>query len=148
MRVSDTRVRVPSTGKPEFVMTGITRPGGGVRLYASRDLRAMDWGQMDLPDQTTAWHLETGMVHVLIIDAPTWGEAFARAWQIWASADRDKAVSEHEKAGNITGGEARQLRRGRMLDGPAHGREPLWKRRSASRLTRTSRTPAWPPART
>jgi len=91
----DESVRVPSNGKPEFVMTGIRRPGGGVRLYASRDLpRDIGWGQREPKGGygPVYWHLDTDLENVLIIDKDTWGEAFARAFEIWAN--HDKAANE------------------------------------------------------
>jgi len=96
MNVSDAGVRLPSTGKPEFIMTGIQRPDGTVRLYASRDLKSLNWGQRDLdyPHSGVAWDIDTDMQHMLIIDKPTWGEAFARAFEIWANEDRNKAIEQ------------------------------------------------------
>lgn len=98
-RYSDESVSLPSTGTPKFVMTGIDRPGGGVRLYASRDLKNLNWGQRDSADYSgTAWHIGSDMQHVLVIDAPTWGEAFARAFEIWAN--QDKAAEQAKAIGN------------------------------------------------
>jgi hypothetical protein len=87
--ISDSSVRLPSTGKPSHNMTGIDRPGGGVRLYASRDLPGVSWGMRDAKDGGVAWHIDADMQHVLVIDAVTWGEAYARAFEIWENQDRE-----------------------------------------------------------
>jgi len=79
--------RVPSTGKPAFIMTGIERPGGGVRLYASRDLPGVFFGVTG-QDDTAAWHVDADMRHALVIDGSSWGEVFARAFEIWGNHDR------------------------------------------------------------
>lgn len=85
-------MRVPSDGQPKFVMVGVDRPGGGVRLYASRDIPPgrLNWGQRDTDSYAVAWHVEADMVSVLIIDKPTWGEAFARVFEIWENHDREQ----------------------------------------------------------
>lgn len=116
-RVSDSGVRLPSTGKPEFVMTGIQKPDGSVRLYASRDLKALNWGQRELKDYTTAWHIDADMQHMLVIDKPTWGEAFARAFEIWGNEDAEKAIGQRQaKAANEVTAQRRALLRGGIED--------------------------------
>jgi hypothetical protein len=90
--ISDSSVRLPSTGKPSHNMTGVDRPGGGVRLYASRDLPGVSWGMRDVKDGGIAWHIDADMQNVLVIDAPTWGEAYARAFEIWENQDRDREL--------------------------------------------------------
>lgn len=85
-------VHVPSTGMPKFVMVGIDRPGGSVRLYASREIpeRELAWAvSEDRYGTATGWHIDAEMRNVLVIDAPTWGEAFARAFEIWGNWDRN-----------------------------------------------------------
>jgi hypothetical protein len=89
--------RFPSTGKPKFVMVGIDRPGGGVRLYASRDIpeRELHWGlATGAYGDATGWHIDAEMRMTLITDADTWGAAFARLFEIWENHDRNNAIEE------------------------------------------------------
>jgi hypothetical protein len=90
-----------STGAPKFVMVGIEKPEGGVRLYASRDipldqltfaLASDRWGT------ATGWHLDTEMRQVLIHDDVTWGRAFGRIFEIWENHDRNNAIEAETKA--------------------------------------------------
>ena len=116
----DYGVRVPSTGKPKFVMVGIDRPDGSVRLFATRDVKDAAWGQRDnvsvgAYSSVTAWHIDADMVNVLVIDKPTWGEAFARAFEIWANHDRNAEIEATARALD----KARTQRRA-LKDGPAH----------------------------
>jgi hypothetical protein len=93
----DESVRVPATGTPVFVMTGTERPGGGVRVHASRDLADMHYGLRE-DGYDTATHIGATMRRVLTVDAPTWGEAFARLFEIWENHDRAER-DEMEEAG-------------------------------------------------
>lgn len=132
VRLSDSGVRAPSTGTPKFVMVGIDRPDGTVRLYASRDIPGAHWGMRDELTASggigeVAWHVDATMKNVLIIDKPTWGEAFARAFEIWANQDRAQAELEAEQQlrghiGKMTGRleAGRRAVSGKVLDGPAH----------------------------
>jgi hypothetical protein len=92
----------PSTGTPKFTMVGVDRPGGGCRLYASRDLKRANFGHVGADDDRSysgaAWHVETDMQHVLIIDRPTWGEAFSHAFTIWANEDAETERRELAEA--------------------------------------------------
>jgi hypothetical protein len=95
--------RAVSTGHPKFVMVGVDRPGGGVRLYASREIPERELAFALAQDQygtATGWHIDAEMRHVLIIDKPTWGEAFAHAFMIWENADREAAreLARQERA--------------------------------------------------
>jgi hypothetical protein len=119
---SDHGVRLPSTGKPVFVMTGIDRPGGGVRLYASRELPDLFWGMREAK-HGTAWHVDASMQNVLVIDAATWGEAFSRAFEIWANHDRAKTEEAELQDAVDRRLAGRKAISGRVMDGPAHGRE-------------------------
>jgi hypothetical protein len=115
---SDPAVRVPSTGAPRFVMVGIDADRGMCRLYASRDVKSTAWGLRDRPDYTTAWHVDADMQHVLIIDKPSWGEAFAHAFTIWDNEDREagrrQALSEKQARKAVHSG--KQLMRGGIED--------------------------------
>jgi len=134
MIVSDAGVRLPSTGKPEFIMTGIQLPDGRVRLYASRDLKNLNWGQRDMsyPNSGVAWHIDTDAQHMLIIDKPTWGEAFARAFEIWANEDAEKQRQLTEdgrrnaRAANEVNAGRKALRGGTGELWPAASRSGRW----------------------
>jgi hypothetical protein len=92
--------RVPSTGKPKFVMVGIDRPGGGVRLYASREIpeRELRWGlATGQYGDATGWHIDAEMRHTLIVDGATWGQAFGRVFEIWENHDRNNAIEEAQR---------------------------------------------------
>jgi hypothetical protein len=88
---------VVSTGKPNHIMVGVDRPGGGVRLYASRDIpeRTLRWAlAQDQYFTGTGWHIDAELRQVLIIDRPTWGEAYAWAFEVWANQDRAAAEAK------------------------------------------------------
>lgn len=107
-------IRAPSTGRPSHIMIGVDRPGGGVRVYASRELPTdLGWSQREIRNHIIAWHIDADMTHVLVIDAPTWGEAYARAFGIWENQDREKQRRFIEDG-------QRRAARNRVLDGPAH----------------------------
>jgi hypothetical protein len=82
------RISMPAEGTPEFIMTGVTKPDGTKRLYASRNLDSPAWGQRETVEGTVRWHLRASLDQLLVIDRPTWGEAFTAAWTIWANQDR------------------------------------------------------------
>lgn len=91
-------VRVPSTGKPEFAMYGIRRPDGSCRVHASRNLADAHFGLRD-DGHDSATHIDATMREVLTVDAPTWGEAFARLFELWENRDRAvPALSPGEQA--------------------------------------------------
>lgn len=116
MKVSDPAVRRPSTGKPVFCMVGIDADRGMCRLYASRDLKDLNWGMRDRPDYTTAWHVDASMQHVLVIDKPTWGECFAKAFEIWDNEDRNANEVEAARQSQLNGGGKRKaLDEGRRI---------------------------------
>lgn len=126
MTSSDPAIRVPSDGKPKFVMTGIEKPDGTVRLHASRDLGGtVGFGQRPDPKNQygpPVMHIDADMPNMLTIDADTWGHAFNRLFEIWANWDTREL------------GEARKARPGKVVTAPtefgsgelppATGREP------------------------
>lgn len=103
----DPGVRVPSTGKPSHIMVGFDRPGGGVRLYASRNVDDTGWASRNTGKAANVWHLDADMDHVLIIDKPTWGEAYARAFEIWENHDRNAAIEAKEAERRVKAIQAR-----------------------------------------
>jgi hypothetical protein len=109
-------VNVPSTGRPKFVMVGIDKPDGQVRLYASREIpdRELRWGiEHDRYGTATGWHIDAEMRHVLTIDGPTWAWVFARAFEIWANHDRNEAEEAELQAKVDKRLEGRKAIRGR-----------------------------------
>ena len=118
--------RLPSTGVPKFVMVGIDRPGGGVRVYASRDIaeNELKWGlATDKYGTGTGWHVDAEMRQTLITDADTWGEAFEQIFRIWANRDAEKAHQELNDRVTARLAAERKPVTGRVLDGPAHGQD-------------------------
>ena len=90
---------VPAEGKPEFIMTGFTKPDGRVRLYASRHITVPTWDQRRVtPDELWMWHIEADMDEMLIIDGDTWQQAYARLFEIWANQDKAR-WQRHELPG-------------------------------------------------
>lgn len=102
----------PSTGTPKFVMVGTDRPGGGVLLHASRDIRERElrWGiATDRYGTATGWHIDAEMRQVLVISGATYGEAFARLFEIWENHDRiaeQELERKTEAAGKLNGRKA------------------------------------------
>lgn len=81
-------------------MVGIDRPGGGVRLYASREIpdRELRWGlATNKYGDGTGWHIDAEMRRTLVTDGATWGEAFGRVFEIWENADRNEALELERK---------------------------------------------------
>ena len=102
--------RAPSTGKPNHIMIGVDRPDGSVRVYASRELPTdLGWGQREIRNHIIAWHIDADMTHVLIVDKPTWSEAYARVFEIWDNQDHPMHQLD-TRTGKVT----------RVLDGPSH----------------------------
>lgn len=91
-----------TTGGPAFVLVGVNKPDGTVRLYASRDIPGaqMQWGVVhDRYGTATGWHIDAEMRLVLVTDGATWGEAFARVTEIWNNHDREQREAvEHQAA--------------------------------------------------
>lgn len=90
-----------TTGGPKFAMVGIDKPDGGCLLYASRDLPQdkLLWGVAnDRYGTATGWHVDAEMRNVLIIDKRTWGECFARLFEIWGNWDRNEALEAAQQA--------------------------------------------------
>lgn len=97
-------IRVPATGKPECLLTWISRPEGGIRLFASRDLADTGWGQRsDLTRPTVDWHLDVTMANVLIVDRATPAEAIQWVLERWMreDAERERKALEYERPGLV-----------------------------------------------
>jgi hypothetical protein len=80
--------------QPDFVMLGLTRPDGLVRMYASRDLPQAEFGPPAPGRDFTvgAYLLTSVMANMLVVDRPTYAECQARIAEIWANWDREKAL--------------------------------------------------------
>jgi hypothetical protein len=97
-------ISVPSTGKPECLLTWIARPEGGIRLYASRNLADTAWGQRsDLTRPTVDWHLGVMMADVLIVDRATPAEAIQWVLERWMreDAERERKAIEYARPGLV-----------------------------------------------
>lgn len=81
----------------DFVMVGLKRPQGGVRVYATRHMPHLEWGQVERGYETL-WHIDADMDNLLIIDKPDYPQALARLFEIWASQDAAKAETERLRA--------------------------------------------------
>lgn len=81
----------------DFVMVGLKRPSGGVRIYATRHMPHLEWGQAERGCETL-WHIDADMDNLLVIDKPDYPQALARLFEIWANQDAAKAETERFKA--------------------------------------------------
>jgi hypothetical protein len=81
----------------DFVMVGLKRPAGGVRLYATCDMPHLDWGQAERGYETV-WHIDADMKNLLIIDKPDYPQALARLFEIWGNQDRQVALEAAQEA--------------------------------------------------
>lgn len=83
----DESVRMPSTGKIDGVLVLIKRPGGGVRIQASRDVLNVWFG---LRERTAGPvnHVDADMPLMMTVDAPSYAEAFEKLFALWAARDR------------------------------------------------------------
>jgi hypothetical protein len=77
----------PATGKITGVLVLIERPGGGVRIQASREAIDVFFGLRERNHQPVN-HVDADMPHMMTIDRPTYGEAFEELFRIWANQDR------------------------------------------------------------
>lgn len=98
-------IRAGQQGDPEAIFTWVRLPQGGVRLYASRHLPDVAWGQREHTAGGVMWHLDADMDGLLIVDRPTAGEAMQWVLERWAREDADKLAAELEpgyrdRAGN------------------------------------------------
>ncbi len=87
-------IRAPQQGEPEAVFTWVRLPGGGIRLYASRNLADTAWGQREHLAKGVLWHLDADLDGLLVVDRPTAAEAFAWVLARW---NREDAEAEAEK---------------------------------------------------
>lgn len=88
-------IRAQQQGQPEAIMTWVRLPDGRIRLYASRRLADLAWGQREQQYGPVLWHLDGNMDQVLIVDRQTAAEALAWVLDRWA---REDAESERDKA--------------------------------------------------
>ena len=101
-------ISVPvSNGKPECLLTWVRKDGGGIRLYASRDLPGASWGQRTTEGGTEVhWHLATTMRSTIIMDADTPAQAIQWVLERWNREDeaerlRVLRLQQHARAGMI-----------------------------------------------
>jgi hypothetical protein len=99
-------IRAVSDGEPECVITWIKRPQGGIRMFATRDVRDTGWGQRTTDREEVVWHLDANMAHVLTVDRQTPAEALQWVLQRWAREDaeeRDAIERERLRASGALG---------------------------------------------
>jgi hypothetical protein len=89
-------VRAPQQGEPEAVFTWVTLPQGGIRLYASRSLADVAWGQRDHVTKGVLWHLDANLDQMLIVDRPTAAEALRWVLERWAREDAEAQAMSRE----------------------------------------------------
>jgi hypothetical protein len=96
--------------RPDWVMLGVPRPGGGVRLYASRelthaelelrlehDVRAFLDG--DLAGLSERMDINVGMRHFTLVEADTYPEALAHLLDVWSPEPQPTAPAGALPAG-------------------------------------------------
>jgi hypothetical protein len=98
--------------KPDFVITGSTRPDGSVRVIASRSLTYQQltatYNYMQVPGEfleapysipaSYDVELSSHMHDLVIIDAPGYAEAMSAVWEAWAQKDREQRQQEEQAA--------------------------------------------------
>lgn len=80
-------IRAPQQGEPEGIFTWVRLPNGNIRLYASRDLPDVAWGQRDHQARGVVWHMDANLEKVLIVDRATAAEALQWVLEYWARID-------------------------------------------------------------
>lgn len=93
-------IRAPQQGEPEAILTWVRLPNGKIRLYASRDLHDLAWGQrtVDATSQVR-WHMDGDLDGVLVVDRDTAAEAMQWVLERWAREDRDNGQEQGELSG-------------------------------------------------
>jgi hypothetical protein len=92
-------IAVRSDGEPECVITWVRRPAGGIRMYATRDVRDTDWGQRTAEATSeVVWHLGANLSHVLIVDRETPAEALQWVLERWGREDAEARAEAEEQA--------------------------------------------------
>lgn len=87
-------IRAPQQGQPEAIMAWVRLPNGKVRLYASRKLHDIAWGQRTREsDNPVLWHLDGNLDQVLIVDRDTAAEALQWVLERWAREDQSEQVT-------------------------------------------------------
>lgn len=81
---------------PQFIFVGFGKPGGSVRLYASRSFPrgAPGFWNKSGSDGPAVWQLDADLDRMLVIDQPSWPEAMAKVFEIWGNEDAEKARKE------------------------------------------------------
>ena len=100
----------------DFVMVGLKRPSGGVRIYATRHMPHLEWGQVQR-DYATLWHIDADMDNLLVIDKPDYPQALARLFEIWASQDAEAKLALPGRQHAQTAEHSGHLRYREMIEG-------------------------------
>jgi hypothetical protein len=81
----------------QVIETGLVWLPPGIRLYASRNLADVAWGQREHLEKGVLWHLDANLYGLLIVDRPTAAEALAWVLQRWNREDAEE-LAELERA--------------------------------------------------
>lgn len=84
-------IRITQQGEPEAIMTWVRLPSGKIRLYASRRLHDVAWGQREHRSRGVLWHLDGNLDQLLIVDRDTPAEALQWVIERWAREDASAA---------------------------------------------------------
>jgi hypothetical protein len=88
-------------------MWTVTRPAGGIRLYASRHVKSGDVrvaGDRHAQDGASRYRMSADMTHLIIIDASTYRECIQRLQEMWMAEDRHVAeIAERRKELGMNG---------------------------------------------
>lgn len=83
-----------STQSPDWVMTGIPRPGIGVRVIASQQLGQLRFDMTAMDDPPPRHLLSAVLEQALFVDRPTYSEAIAEVGRIWANWRKDQPAGQ------------------------------------------------------
>jgi hypothetical protein len=89
-------IRAKQDGDPEAIFTWVRLSPDKIRLYASRHLPDVGWGQREHLTKGVVWHLDANLTDLLIVDRPTAAEAFAWVLERWAREDAEAAAKAAE----------------------------------------------------
>lgn len=89
-------IRAAQQGDPEAVFTWVRLAPDRIRLYASRNLADVRWGQRDHVTKGVQWHLDANLDQLLIVDRPTAAEAMMWVLERWAREDAEADMERRE----------------------------------------------------
>jgi hypothetical protein len=96
-------IRAAQQGEPEAVLTWVRLSPDKIRLYASRTMSDVAWGQREHREKGVLWHLDANLDGLLIVDRPTAAEAFQWVLERWAREDAEAALAVEAPMGRRIG---------------------------------------------